>query len=172
VVCSLTRPPECAIDISHSNVSPRLYRISRDDDGSQVHFFSSHFYSALVKEGPKGVSRWTEKKGVDIFKKKFIFVPVNKSLHWSQCVIVNPGAIMQHGEWFDAGFSDESGFDEDAPFPLFLFLDSLKAHQKKQVAKNLRAWLNSEWKRLRKSDELTLEPFAPKKMIVFSPKIK
>jgi Ulp1 family protease len=29
-----------------------------------------------------------------MFCKKFIFVPVNGDLHWSLCVIVNPGQIM------------------------------------------------------------------------------
>ena len=33
--------------------------------------------------------------GIDIFKKKFVFVPINKDLHWSLCVIVNPGEIAK-----------------------------------------------------------------------------
>jgi Ulp1 family protease len=146
-------------------------RISRYDDGSLVHFFSSHFYSALVKDKPCGVKRWTEKKGIDIFQKKFIFIPINKTLHWSQCVVINPGAIINHNKGLATDWED---FDLDTPFPCILFLDSLKAHQKAQVAKNVRAWLNAEWKRLGKSDDPALAPFTSHKlsMLVYTPKSK
>jgi Ulp1 family protease len=149
-------------------------RISRHDDGSLVHFFSSHFYSALVKDKPSGVKRWTEKKGIDIFQKKFIFIPINKTLHWSQCVVINPGAIIEHNKGLEEGFNEDDFFDEDALFPCILFLDSLKAHQKAQVAKNVRDWLNAEWKRLGKSDDPALAPFTAYKssMTVFTPKSK
>jgi Ulp1 family protease len=149
-------------------------RISRHDDGSLVHFFSSHFYSALVKDKPSGVKRWTEKKGIDIFEKKFIFIPINKTLHWSQCVVINPGAIIEHNKGVVVNFAEEESFDQDAPFPCILFLDSLKAHQKAQVAKNVKAWLNAEWKRLGKSDDPALAPFTSHRtsMTVFTPKSK
>jgi sentrin-specific protease 7 len=148
-----------------------LTRISRHDDGSLVHFFSSHFYSALVKDKPSGVTRWTEKKGIDIFEKKFIFIPINKSLHWSQCVVVNPGAIIEHNKWMKIGFEDPE-FDPNTPLPCILFLDSLKAHQMNQVAKNIRAWLNAEWKRLGKSDDPTPFTIQKSSMIVIDPKSK
>jgi Ulp1 family protease len=41
-----------------------------------------------------------------VFSKKFIFVPVNGDLHWSLCVIVNPGQIMHV-------FNDNSDEEED-----------------------------------------------------------
>jgi hypothetical protein len=150
-----------------------LTRISRKDDGSLVHFFSSHFYSALVEEGPRGVARWTQKKGIDIFEKRFIFVPINKSLHWSLCVVINAGAIIEHNKWAGNGFDGEEP-NADTPFPCILFLDSLKAHQKAQVGNNIIKWLNAEWKRLRKSDDPALAPFTASKnsMEVFSPKSK
>ena len=58
-----------------------------------VHVFTSHFMTTLWKEGPKAVSSWTAKKNIDIFEKKLIFIPVNRDLHWSLCVVVNPGFI-------------------------------------------------------------------------------
>jgi Ulp1 family protease len=151
-----------------------LTRISRHDDGSLVHFFSSHFYTALVKDKPSGVKRWTEKKGIDIFQKRFIFIPINKTLHWSQCVVINPGAIIEHNKWGTDRYSEDEGFDLDNPHPCILFLDSLKAHQKAQVAKNVKDWLNAEWQRLGKSDDPTLAPFTSHKtsMSVYTPKSK
>ena len=76
-----------------------LIRISRQDiannESNQVHFFTSHFLSTIEEEGAQGVANWTinKKKRVDVFQKKFIFVPVNSDLHWSLCVIVNAGLI-------------------------------------------------------------------------------
>ena len=82
------------------------FRMSRNDKRngeSQTHYFSTHFYSMLCEQGPEGVQRWTAKKGIDIFKKRLIFVPVNKSLHWSLAVIVNPGAIESHLDLIEKG---------------------------------------------------------------------
>ena len=54
-------------------------------DKSNTHFFSTHFYTALASKG-QSVQRWTEKKNLNVFEKKFIFIPVNRSLHWSLAV--------------------------------------------------------------------------------------
>ena len=65
-----------------------------------MHFFTSHFLSTIAEEGPEGVASWTQnkKRTIHIFEKKFVFVPVNGHLHWSLCVIVNPGNILKaHG---------------------------------------------------------------------------
>lgn len=52
--------------------------------------------STLASDGPEAVSSWTVKKKIDIFDKKLIFVPVNSDLHWSLCVVVNPGSIANN----------------------------------------------------------------------------
>ena len=102
---------------------------------------------------------WTAKRDVDIFEKKFIFVPVNKSLHWSLCVVVNPGAI----------FEDQDSMMPSDKCPCFVFLDSLKAHRKNEIASNIRLWLNSEWTRLNKDNRIT---FTAKNMPVYDPRSK
>lgn len=70
--------------------------------------FSSHFFTALtggklisaalasthVEEHFPRVSRWTAKE--DIFDKKYLFVPINDSCHWSIAVICNPGSAIIH----------------------------------------------------------------------------
>jgi sentrin-specific protease 7 len=118
------------------------------------------------------VETWTKKKAIDIFEKKFVFIPINKSLHWSLCVVINPGAIIAHNQALEDGFE---GFDANSLFPCILFLDSLKAHHDKaSMAKNVKAWLNAEWKRLEKSDDKTLAPFTSHKnsLTVYTPKSK
>ena len=55
--------------------------------------------TTLKDEGPEAVSSWTAKNNINIFKKKFVFIPVNADLHWSLCVVVNAGLIAN---WYDS----------------------------------------------------------------------
>ena len=60
---------------------------------------------------------------------------------------------------------------EDDPASFILFMDSLKAHQIAVIAKRIRTWLNSEWKRLRKNIEFQKDdPFKFQTLIVHNPK--
>ena len=94
------------------------------------------------------------------------FVAVNKSFHWSLCIVVNPGAIDKHFQLL----SDEAiPITQDDPFPCLLFFDALKAHAKDRVASHVRKWLNSEWARLN-PDAILKKPFASKSMVIYSPK--
>ena len=49
-----------------------------------------------------------------MFNKKLIFVPVHGDLHWSLCVIVNPGRILD--VIYDAGNADTDE-DEEKDWP-------------------------------------------------------
>lgn len=65
--------------------------------------------STLASDGAKAVSSWTAKKRIDIFEKKLIFVPVNSDLHWSLCVVVNPGFIANNSDNEKNGSRSEKG---------------------------------------------------------------
>ena len=52
--------------------------------------------TTLKDDGPESVASWTANKGIDIFKKKLIFIPVHADVHWSLCVVVNPGHIANN----------------------------------------------------------------------------
>ncbi|KAG9048152.1 hypothetical protein FS837_000662 [Tulasnella sp. UAMH 9824] len=57
--------------------------------------FNSFFYKKLSNrkvEGYPSVKKWTAK--VDIFRKKFIIVPINENLHWYLAIIYQPGASL------------------------------------------------------------------------------
>ena len=145
-----------------------LYRMRRKENPveSSIHVFTSHFYSSLAKGGPKAVESWTAKKDIDVFRKKMIFIPINKNLHWSLCVVVNSKEIGRKLK------------NENDPLPCILFFDSLKAHKKDLVAKKVNSWLNAEWKRLNMSDSSSNhlsradDPFNTTTMKVFAPKSK
>eukprot|EP00804_Cyclotella_cryptica_P023147 CCRYP_000358-RA/>CCRYP_000358-RA protein AED:0.01 eAED:0.01 QI:1097/1/1/1/0.75/0.66/9/214/1028 len=137
-------------------------------DSNDVHFFTSHFLTTLEDEGPRGVASWTlrKKRKINVFKKKLIFVPVNGDMHWSLCVIVNPGLILKTDEGSD---TDDN---EDDEWPCILFLDSLRMHRKERVAKRMREWLNFEWNRSMKDTEgFRPDPFSREQMKLVTPKV-
>jgi Ulp1 family protease len=134
-----------------------------DRASSPIHIFSSHFYTTLSIEGADAVKSWTARKNIDIFKKRFIFLPVNVEDHWSLCVVVNPANITD-------GVETGTG-----PFPCILHLDSLKAHSKATLARHVNKLLNAEWKRLKvpqpqHGDGESL--FNSRTMTVFAPRSK
>ena len=146
--------------------------IWRNSNKSLVHYFTTLFFTTLEENDSESVKRWTEKRGVDVFTKRFIFIPINKSLHWSLCVVVNPGAIIHHrNRMLEDSLSKTSDLQsDDDPFPCLLFFDSLRAHAKSRCAKLVRTWLNSEWKRLH-PEQSELSPFDVKSMRLYSPTI-
>eukprot|EP00523_Entomoneis_sp_CCMP467_P006986 CAMPEP_0168734242 /NCGR_PEP_ID=MMETSP0724-20121128/8709_1 /TAXON_ID=265536 /ORGANISM="Amphiprora sp., Strain CCMP467" /LENGTH=1244 /DNA_ID=CAMNT_0008781333 /DNA_START=148 /DNA_END=3882 /DNA_ORIENTATION=+ len=118
-------------------------------DSIMTHFFSTHFFSTLAKKGPEGVKNWTMKRSIDIFKKQLIFIPINKSLHWSLAVVVNPRLVETSG-------------------CCILFFDSLRAHSMQLVASKIREWLNGEWARGNGDSE---QPFTGESTKVYAPKV-
>ncbi len=48
---------------------------------SHVHIFSTHFYTELARQGYDRVACWTAKKGINIFQKKLILIPINIRKH-------------------------------------------------------------------------------------------
>lgn len=86
-----------------------------------------------------------------MFEKKALFIPVNERLHWSICIVVNPGRIWDGNVFMQSSpeeTEEDSSFD-DTEVPCILFMDSLKAHKKCKVACRVRNWLQSEAERLK-----------------------
>ena len=52
--------------------------------------------TTLKERGPKAVTSWTGKENIDLFQKKFVFIPVNADLHWLLFVVVNPGKVANN----------------------------------------------------------------------------
>jgi hypothetical protein len=135
--------------------------ISRDfNESTDVHFFTSHFHSTLASDGVEGVESWTVQKNINIFEKKLIFIPIVKTLHWSLCVIVNPGAV----EKSNLIFSEND--KEDTVLSCMLFFASLKMHNKVISQRLLIKWLNSEWQRV---NDTFSTPFTTKNYRIYDP---
>jgi hypothetical protein len=131
---------------------------------SCVHIFTTHFYTTLLNEGIASVSRWTTRKGLDIFTKKILFIAVNLNLHWSLMAVFNAGMINADL------VEDELGDPYDLEVPALIHLDSLKLHDGAVIAKNVRTWLNHEWdKKYRLTDS---KIFNEQSMPLFKPKGK
>ena len=85
---------DCMIDLW-------LRWISKDQHltgDNSCHFFTSLFYTMLSTKGPDSVAKWSAAKQLNVFEKRYIFIPVNESLHWSLAVVVNPGEIVRKHE--------------------------------------------------------------------------
>jgi hypothetical protein len=61
--------------------------------------------------------------------------------------------------------------NDSEPMSCLLFFDSLRAHQKMTVRRNVIKWLNAEWKRLGKS-VVEQQPFSTKEFRVLAPRGK
>ncbi|KAJ4962047.1 hypothetical protein NE237_021957 [Protea cynaroides] len=105
---------------------------SRDD----YHFFNTYFYKKLkeavsYKKSEKDAfmkfRRWW--KGVNIFQKAYILLPIHENLHWSLVIICNLDK------------DDESG-------QIILHLDSLGYHTSSEIFGNIKSFLKEEWKYL------------------------
>eukprot|EP00586_Coscinodiscus_wailesii_P008142 CAMPEP_0172521924 /NCGR_PEP_ID=MMETSP1066-20121228/292848_1 /TAXON_ID=671091 /ORGANISM="Coscinodiscus wailesii, Strain CCMP2513" /LENGTH=710 /DNA_ID=CAMNT_0013304887 /DNA_START=982 /DNA_END=3114 /DNA_ORIENTATION=- len=132
---------------------------------SKVHFFTSHFYTTLLEDGVDAVSSWTRKKCIDVFSKDLVFIPINQSLHWSLCVVVNPGYLRNS---YKRCKHRGKEYDKTDRLPCLLFMDSLKAHRKAKVAKKVREWLNFEWERVKGDGG---RPFTQTHMEIYDPRI-
>jgi hypothetical protein len=135
----------CANDFLNDNLIDfsliRLLDQSFACPETELYAFSSFFYSrfadgkgnynrALNEPGKiecpddlgySYVEKWAKK--VDIFKCKYLLIPVNKDIHWSLLIICNPGKI---------GVQKGTAKEDDEYFCIF-HLDSLGCHSKFKV---------------------------------------
>jgi len=71
---------------------------------ASIHLFNSFFFQKLSgckskektaageAEAYAGVRKWT--KGIDIFKKDFLVIPINEHMHWYFMIVLNPGKLL------------------------------------------------------------------------------
>jgi len=107
----------------------------------KVHIFNSFFYQKLAQKHDRDrsdvdaatasharVKNWT--KGVDIFTKSFLMIPVHSNLHWSLVIVCYPNGTGERQ-------------------PMMLHLDSMTqhgGHNSEVVSKTVRRYLSKEWK--------------------------
>ncbi|XP_042454510.1 ubiquitin-like-specific protease 1D isoform X1 [Zingiber officinale] len=115
------------------------------------HFFNTYFYKKLEEAiSPKASKQCFEKlrrwwKGVDIFQKSYIFIPVHRDMHWSLVIICIPAK------------EDESG-------PIVLHLDSLGIHNSYLIFEVIERcrYLKEEWSYMIQNSPPQDPPFSDK----------
>ncbi|GLT94349.1 hypothetical protein SLE2022_120940 [Rubroshorea leprosula] len=131
------------------------------EEQHRFHFFNSFFFRKLAdldKYQPRAcetsaafqrVRKWTRK--VDMFKKDYIFIPVNYSLHWSLIVICHPGEV--------ANLNDDD-LNDLPKVPCILHLDSIKGSHK-GLNNLFQSYLCEEWKERHSgaADDISLKFF-------------
>ncbi|CAN1189077.1 Probable ubiquitin-like-specific protease 2A [Linum perenne] len=121
------------------------YKIQQEDQ-NRFHFFNCFFFRKLAdldkhlpsvcegKDAFQRVYKWTKK--VNLFKKDYIFIPVNYSLHWSLIVICHPGEVA---------LLKDDGNQKSAKMPCILHMNSIQGSHR--GLKNIfRSYLAEEWK--------------------------
>lgn len=152
------------------------YRLLRGVDEaarSRVHVMSSLFLKELRSHtddsmgslppvqryaaGYRQVAKWTRK--VDIFKKDFIIIPVNDSLHWSLIVVCYPSSYAAHAKVWCEHIKTQNTHSPNlkksleavnlsskaTSYPFLLMMDSLAAHDVRETCDCVRAWLACEF---------------------------
>ena len=190
MVADASRSPLAFPDLCTPTPDPAFGDIAR-----HVHVFSTDFFSMLSLDNKRGklkadsseaalrayerVERWT--RGVDVFAKKFLLVPVLEDQHWSLAIICHPGLLARRAlarrrrtirravaDLVDAGITeatqlaephveDDSESDSDSDWedrarPCVIHMDSLRKHSAKKIEKWLRFFLEMEWRK-RHADE-------------------
>ncbi|XP_050988720.1 sentrin-specific protease 6 isoform X2 [Labeo rohita] len=117
------------------------------EDASKYHVFSSFFFKRLTQKDHRRlpettglsiqerrhsrVKTWT--RGVNLFEKDFIFVPINQMAHWYLAVICFPGKISQTSgldlSLNGRRYSVEYLCDQTPPNPMSLFYSSESSKQ-------------------------------------------
>ncbi|KAK3129150.1 hypothetical protein QOZ80_6BG0472430 [Eleusine coracana subsp. coracana] len=116
---------------------------------AEYHIFNTYFFSkleALTSKDDKTtyflkLRRWW--KGIDIFQKAYILLPVHADAHWSLVIICMPAKDDQTG-------------------PIILHLDSLKFHSSRLIFNVVSRFLKEEWSYLNKSISSTESPLQEK----------
>lgn len=114
----------------------------------QIHVFNSFFFSKIkpLRRNPedevalKRASRWL--KGVDIFSKDFLIMPVCEQDHWVLVIICYPANIPNS--------KNRSARNDDIYEPAVLVLNSLPGYAP-SVKKSLNHFLRYQWRVERKS---------------------
>ncbi|KAL6876453.1 hypothetical protein ACP4OV_013025 [Aristida adscensionis] len=109
------------------------------------HIFNTYFFNkleALTSKEDKTayflkLRRWW--KGVNIFQKAYILLPVHAEMHWSLVIVCMPAK------------EDETG-------PIILHLDSLKFHSSRLIFSVVTRFLKEEWNYLNQKNSLAEFP--------------
>lgn len=64
---------------------------------SQIHVFSTFFYTTLREKGYAGVKKWAKRAKVDVSKQDLIIIPINlNQTHWALSIIDNNSQKIQY----------------------------------------------------------------------------
>lgn len=87
--------------------------------------------AAAFAEAYKAVSKWTQ--GVNIFEKKYLFIPINESMHWSLAVVCHLDQLRP-----SIGEDETEETENKGDCPCILILDSMKSHRTQKTAGYIR----------------------------------
>ncbi|XP_071723173.1 LOW QUALITY PROTEIN: ubiquitin-like-specific protease 1D [Rutidosis leptorrhynchoides] len=145
--------PEAYLSSPVMNFYIRYIRQVTPNDRARCnyHVFNTYFYKKLKEavaykgNDKDGIfdkfRRWW--KGVDLFQKAYVLIPIHDALHWSLVII-----CVRDKE------------EEDGP--IILHLDSLGFHCSRSIFKDIKSFLRNEWDHLKQAGIPLDLPFSDK----------
>ncbi|CAN6329795.1 unnamed protein product [Urochloa humidicola] len=108
-------------------------RLNCDGCRNNFYIFNTYFYGkleeALYQQGDfSKLRRWW--KGVNIFDRAYIIMPIHGTAHWSLVIICMPEKESISG-------------------PIILHLDSLELHRSNKILNTVESYLKAEWQHLK-----------------------
>jgi Ulp1 family protease len=88
----------------------------------------------LEKHGPESLSNFAQARGLDVFAKKMLFIPVCIGSHWSLFVAVNAGSVTA-----------AKSASKETQVPAMIIMDSLRVHDYESISSHIRSWLDNKW---------------------------
>ncbi|RLN29654.1 putative ubiquitin-like-specific protease 2B [Panicum miliaceum] len=110
-------------------------RLNHEDCRDKFYIFNTYFYGKLEEAlGRLGdfskLRRWW--KGVNIFHRAYVILPIHGAAHWSLVIICMPAKDTVSG-------------------PIILHLDSLGMHRSAKILSTVGRYLEEEWRHLKKN---------------------
>ncbi|CAN6352304.1 unnamed protein product [Urochloa humidicola] len=111
-------------------------RLNRDGCRDKFYIFNTYFYGKLEEAvyprlgDLSKLRRWW--KGVNIFDRAYIIMPIHGTAHWSLVIICMPAKESISG-------------------PIILHLDSLELHRSNKILNTVGRYLEAEWQYLKKN---------------------
>ena len=120
--------------------------------GNSIYIFNTFFYEKLAQKDENGrvgyakVKTWTSK--VDIFKMKYVIVPINAKMHWYLAIVYNLPALIRDGRTGQEESGNKSkgtghkiSTEDDC---VIFILDSLKPNNYSSLGRNMKDYICEE----------------------------
>ncbi|KAF3912877.1 hypothetical protein AA313_de0205822 [Arthrobotrys entomopaga] len=108
----------------HLSIVRETLKLKNPELAEKVYIFNTYLYTAYTSQGDRGKAIYDKVKRFakdDIFKKEFVFIPVNEKFHWFLAVICNLPAALESAKRRTESSQDDLICIDPSPNPKTYF---------------------------------------------------